>query len=103
MKTIFVYLLVVALFVARFPIALRANPDLYSFQPVAGLAESSWSFMTAWNLSTGHLEISPTFYNERSVWFHSAPKLQWIGRFIYDQSSGQTAELAWYYGDWFVQ
>lgn len=82
---------------------VRANPDLYSLQPVAGWAENRWSFMTAWNLSSGQLEMSPAFYSGRQVWHHNAPKTQWIGRFIYDQGTGRTSELAWFYSQWFAQ
>lgn len=80
-----------------------ANPDMNATQPVAGSADNRWSFMTAWNLSTGRLDVSSNWYAGRLVWSHPAPKTQWIARFVYDQPAGRTAELAWYYCQWFVQ
>ncbi len=80
-----------------------ANPDLYSRQPVAGWSANTWSFMTAWNLGSGQLEVSQNWYSGRLQWSHSAPKTQWIARFTYDVATGRTSELAWYYSQVFVQ
>lgn len=84
-------------------VGAAANPDLHSSQPIAGWSDNSWSFMTAWNLSSGLLQVSPNWFSGRQLWTHAAPKNQWIARFTYNQVTGQTAELAWYYSQWFVQ
>lgn len=73
-------------------------------QPIAGYAVNRWSFMTAWNLSTGALEMSPRWRNGVQTWEHSAAgHQQWIARFSYDDTTGRTTALAWYYRQSHVQ
>ncbi|HPG01188.1 MAG TPA: CARDB domain-containing protein [Kiritimatiellia bacterium] len=73
-------------------------------QPIAGSAVNRWSFMTAWNLTTGALSVSPSWQNGSYTWNHPADNYQqWIARFAYDQVTGQTTALAWYYRQAHVQ
>ncbi|HPG01186.1 MAG TPA: CARDB domain-containing protein [Kiritimatiellia bacterium] len=73
-------------------------------QWIRGVADSAWAFMTAWNLSTGALNVSPSFRNTTYVWEHPTPGYQqWIARFVYNQGTGKTAGLAWYYRQSHVQ
>ena len=82
----------------------QANPLFNTTQPVAGYTTSRWAFLTAWNLSTGVQSVSASWYNGRSVWSHPVTaQQQWIARFVYDQGTGQTRELAWYYSQPHVQ
>lgn len=81
-----------------------ANQQFHTAQPFAGRANNQWAFITAWNLASGGLEVSPNWYNGRHVWSHSTASLnQWIARFVYDQAAGKTRELAWYYSQVHVQ
>ena len=81
-----------------------ANQVFDATQPITGTSASRWAFMTAWNLSSGALLMSPTWYNGNSTWNHDASGTQqWIARFVYDQSAGQTRALAWYYRQDHVQ
>lgn len=73
-------------------------------QWIRGVADSAWAFMTAWNLTTGALNVSPSFRNSTYVWEHPTPGYQqWIARFIYNQGTGKTTGLAWYYRQAHVQ
>ena len=73
-------------------------------QPIAGTAVNRWSFMTAWNLTTGALSVSPSWQNGSYTWNHPADNYQqWIARFVYNQGTGKTAGLAWYYRQSHVQ
>lgn len=83
--------------------AADANPTIGTTQGIVGRTTSRWAFMTAWNLATGVQSVSPSWYNSTSVWNHPAGQQQWIARFVYDQSTGQTRELAWFYGQPHVQ
>ena len=104
MRNVLISILGVLLVVALLAGVVRANPIFNTTQPVAGYTVNRWSYMTAWNLSTGALSLSPSWYNGRNVWNHPVTsKQQWIARFVYDQSLGQTRELAWYYTQDHVQ
>ncbi|HPG01185.1 MAG TPA: hypothetical protein PLE77_14095 [Kiritimatiellia bacterium] len=81
----------------------HAGPTFSTSQIIIGVSYYRWMFMTAWNLSSGALYQSNTGYNGPSVFNHPAPQQQWIARFIYDQTTGQTRELAWYYSQDHVQ
>ncbi len=75
-----------------------------STQLVSGLAVNRWSFMTAWNLATGSLAVSPRWWHGVYTWEHAASgHQQWIARFTYDESTGRTTSLAWYYRQSHVQ
>jgi len=79
------------------PCSKGANPDFASSQGAAGWTANRWSYMTAWNLSSGALSVGTQWYNGRQVMNHAVVKQQWIARFIYDQSTGQTRQLSWFY------
>lgn len=97
----FLRIAIMALWVAG---SAFANPQFNNNQTIAGRTTDRWTFMTAWNLSSGAFQVSPNWFNGRSVWSHAASThTQWIARFVYDQTSGQTRELAWYYSQIHVQ
>ncbi len=74
-----------------------------STQSALGTANRDWSFMTAWNLSTGLLEISPTWYNGSSTFvFTLSTANQWLALFLYDEGTAQTRELRWNYRQLYV-
>lgn len=73
-------------------------------QPITGWANNRWSFLTAWNLSTGALEVSPRWRNGYLTWEHTADAYQqWIARFVYDEGTGKTTAMAWFYRQSHVQ
>lgn len=79
-------------------------PIFDASQPIAGNAVNRWSFMTAWNLATGVQSVSPSWQNGSYTWNHPAAGYQqWIARFAYDQVTGKTTSLAWYYRQAHVQ
>ncbi len=65
-------------------------------QPVIGYANKDWSFMTAWNLANGRLEISPHWYNGSSAFTYTLDTAyQWVAIFLYDEGTMQTRQLRW--------
>lgn len=69
-----------------------------------GVTTRDWAFMTAWNLSTGQLQVSPSWHNGTHTWTYTRSGYgQWVARFIYRQSAGQTRELQWSYTQVHVQ
>ena len=79
-------------------------PAFDASQPIAGSAVNRWSYMTAWNLVTGSLNVSPSWQNGSYTWNHPAEGgEQWIARFAYDQVTGKTTSLAWYYRQAHIQ
>ena len=79
-------------------------PIFDASQPIAGNAANRWSFMTAWNLTTGVQSVSPSWQNGSYTWNHPAAGYQqWIARFAYDQVTGKTTSLAWYYRQAHIQ
>lgn len=92
-------LLISAVFVGE----TQAAPAFSTTQTAIGESYYRWIFLTAWNLSSGALSQSQTGYHGPCVFNHPAPQQQWIARFIYDQTTGKTRELAWYYSQPHVQ
>lgn len=79
-------------------------PAFNTIQRLTCSAVNKWSFLTAWNLSTSGLEMSASWYNGSFTWEHTAAgSQQWIARFAYDQGTGKTTALAWYYRQAHVQ
>ncbi len=69
-----------------------------------GVTTGDWAFMSAWNLSTGDLQVSPSWRDGTHTWpYTRSGHGQWIARFIYRQSAGQTRELQWSYTQVHVQ
>ncbi len=67
-------------------------------QVCRGDAYSDWSFMTAWNLDTGSLQVSPNWYDDYYDWEWNESWYQdWTALFVYDVGTGQTRELKWSY------
>ncbi len=63
-----------------------------------GTTQNTWAFMTAWNLSNGDLQFSRDWYNGTETWTFNQPYYRnWIAKFIYNKSAGQTRELQWSY------
>ncbi len=82
----------------------RALQRFDTSQPITGWANNRWSFMSAWNLSTGALEVSPRWNNGPLTWNHTADAYQqWIARFVYDEVTGKTTALAWYFRQSHIQ
>jgi len=80
------------------------SPTFNMIQRITCSAVNKWAFLTAWNLATGVQSVSPSWYKGRSVWSHPVTaQQQWIARFVYDQGTGQTRELAWFYSQPHVQ
>lgn len=86
-------------------LTVRVTPVTFlDYQSIRGVTDSVWAFMTAWNLATGTLDVSPSFRNTTYAWDHPAPGYQqWIARFVYNQGTGKTTGLAWYYRQPHVQ
>lgn len=103
MKSIFPAILGMLLTASLAPHARAANPDFATTQGVAGWTANRWAYMTAWNLSSGALSVGSQWYNGRTVMNHAVAKNQWIARFVYDQTTGQTRQLAWFYTQDHVQ
>lgn len=79
-------------------------PTFHTIQRLTCSAVNKWSFLTAWNLSTSGLEASASWRNGSFTWEHTAAgSQQWIARFAYDQGTGKTTALAWYYRQAHVQ
>ena len=75
-----------------------------STQAVVGYSPGQWGFMTAWNLSTGGLQQSSSWRTGTHRFDHAYPTYrQWIARFVYNQSTGRTTDMAWFYGQPHVQ
>ena len=73
-------------------------------QPVTGEAGNDWSFMTAWNLSTGEFEVSTPWYNGyHTMWYNLDSWNEWVALFVYDDGLGETRELMWSYVQYHVQ
>ena len=84
----------------------RVEADQYfpQGQICRGYAINDWSFMTAWNLATGWLQVSADWYNGAYSWEYTRPHYQqWIALFVYDDGTGQTRELAWSYSQVHIQ
>ncbi len=76
----------------------KANQYFPTQQVLRGWANNDWSFMTAWDLSTGALTQSPDWYNGEYLWrWTNVSYYHWIALFIYDDGSGRTQELTWYW------
>lgn len=76
----------------------NAQQSMSITQSIHGYSSGGWSFLTAWNLSTGAQQVSTGWYSGARRFEHSVSAWrQWIARFIYNQSTGRTAALAWYY------
>lgn len=82
----------------------NANQYFTQLQYCRAQANNDWSFMTAWNLSTGVLQASPDWYNGVYSWgWYHYLHGQWIALFIYDDGTGQTRELEWSYSQVHIQ
>ncbi len=78
--------------------SLQADQYFPVGQISRGWANNDWSFMTAWNLTTGDLQVSPDWYDGEYLWmFDESSYAQWTALFIYDDGTGQTRELRWAY------
>lgn len=82
----------------------QASQYFTQLQYARAEAINDWSFMTAWNLSTGNLQASPDWYNGIYSWgWYHYLHHQWIARFVYDDGTGQTRELEWSYSQPHIQ
>ncbi len=80
------------------PSALAQQPSFAVTESAIGFTQNAWSFMTAWNLSTGDLQVSGKWFNGSQAWNFNQPNLlQWVAKFIYDDATGSTRELQWTY------
>lgn len=85
-------------------VAVDANQYFPITQISRGWANSDWSFMTAWNLSTGYLQVSSDWYNGGYNWsWDQQGYNRWTALFVYDDGTGQTRELMWSYNAAFIQ
>lgn len=103
MRSILILTLALLLISVVFVGETQAAPVWDTTQTIRGTSSYRWTFLTAWNLSSGALSQSQASYHGPFWLNHPAPQQQWIARFIYDQSSGQTRELAWFYRQPHVQ
>ena len=79
-------------------LSVKAEQHFTVGQPMRGYATYDWSFMSAWNLSGGELEVSPNWFNGEYVFWYNIPYYrEWIALFIYDDGTKQTRELMWSY------
>ncbi len=82
----------------------HAQQGMQNRQSIHGVSSGGWSYLTAWNLSSGALQMSGSWWSGAHRFEHSAPYYrEWIARFIYNQSTGRTAALAWFYAQPHVQ
>ena len=73
-------------------------------ETAVGYTVNTWSFMTAWDLTSGGLQVSPNWINGHYFWNFSQPHYQrWTAKFIYDVSTGSSRELKWSYTQIHVQ
>lgn len=105
MKHKYALIFILAGFVLIAPMQSSSQPQRFAeTERAMGNTNNDWAFMTAWDLTSGDLAVSPTWYNGDSVWNFDQPHLEhWIAKFIYDQISGSTRELQWSYTQEFVQ
>lgn len=67
-------------------------------QPTSGYSTGDWSYMSAWNLSSGSLEVSSAWYSGYlTFWYDASVSREWTALFVYDQGTGLTIELTWAY------
>jgi hypothetical protein len=78
--------------------SVEANQYFSIHQAIQGTANNDWSFMTAWELSTGNVQVSASWYNG-GFWFswNQNYYYNWTALFMYDEGSGTTRELMWAY------
>ncbi len=89
---------------SRAPVVLTSSQYFSPTQVVRATAKKDWSFLTAWNLSTGALKVSPLWYNgDYSFTYDQDGYQQWIALFLYDDGTKQTRELRWSYRQVHVQ
>ncbi|HPF99486.1 MAG TPA: hypothetical protein PLE77_05425 [Kiritimatiellia bacterium] len=104
MRTLVLVGLVVAVFVGVGVSRVDATQYFTTQQSVRAYALNDWSFLTAWDLSNGQLQISPDWYNGTYVWNWTMQYHQhWFALFVYDDGTGQTRELCWVYSQDHIQ
>ena len=103
MRPILILTLALLLISVVFVGEAQAAPVFATTQTIDGYSIYRTAFLTAWNLSSGALSVSQTSYHGLFWLDHPAPPQQWIARFIYDEGSGKTRELAWHYTQPHVQ
>ena len=86
------------------PQEASGNPSFAVDTPLHGETSNRWAFMTAWGLTTGDHSVSPSWYNGKYLWYHDVWYWnEWYAQFLYNQGTGRTAELVWYFCQIHVQ
>jgi hypothetical protein len=86
------------------PVVIAPSQYFADSQPVRGTANRDWSFITAWNLSNGKLEVSSDWYTGDFTFDYTLNAYQqWLAVFLYDDGTAQTRELRWSYRQAYVR
>ncbi len=97
MKQILFYtVLVLGVFLITSQPGTAQSQRFADVEAALGSTANHWAFMTAWDLSSGELQVSPSWFNGEYIWNFNQPHYQhWVCKFIYDQATGATRELQW--------